>query len=66
MDPDANLAELLELARNVEDNESDVDDMSNDELRRIADDAQRLSELVCALDGWLRQGGFKPERWADK
>jgi hypothetical protein len=36
-----------------------------DEMIEIASagDPDRLSELVLALDGWMRQGGFIPERW---
>lgn len=26
-------------------------------------DAERLAELVQALDGWLVKGGFLPPRW---
>ena len=54
MDPDANLAELCELARIIiEADEDEVD----------AADARRLAELVEALDGWITGGGFLPARW---
>ncbi len=52
MDPDANLKELLELAEHLLDqDEPDSNDVDS------------LCELVQALDGWLSNGGFLPERW---
>jgi hypothetical protein len=27
---------------------------------------ERLAELVLALDGWLKMGGFLPRRWEGK
>lgn len=38
------------------------------EMRRLAasadpDDMDRLSQLVEALDDWLRKGGFLPRAW---
>jgi len=55
MDPDANLASLLNLATRL------IDDDATD-----ADDVQRLAELVLALDGWIKIGGFLPARWTSK
>lgn len=57
MDPDANLREQLELAERLNDENGygPGEDMSAD--------AARLAELVLALDGWIRRGGFLPERW---
>ena len=59
MDPNANLKEQRELAakmlRDFEDTEGNGIDQ---------DDANRLAELVEALDGWIKGGGFLPHDWA--
>jgi hypothetical protein len=52
MDPDSNLREMLELAR------AGVEAAVIDAV-----DADRLCELVLALDGWIVKGGFLPKRW---
>ena len=54
MDPDAALAELLELTRP----HLDPSDQPPDPV-----DVARIAELVQALDGWLFMGGFVPRRW---
>ena len=55
MDPNANRKELLELAlKLVTDNHLYPDATWS---------AQRLAELVLALDGWLKSGGFLPDVW---
>jgi hypothetical protein len=53
-DPDANLKEQLDLARQL-----------LDEGMRCepSPEVERLAELVEALDGWLGKGGFLPRRW---
>ena len=56
MDPDANLAEQRALAGEI----LERDDA--DTTLRPAD-AERLAELVLALDGWLAQKGRLPDRW---
>lgn len=56
MDPNANLEEQLELATFLA--ESD----STDATERL-DVAVRLADLVLALDGWIRKGGFLPGKW---
>jgi hypothetical protein len=56
MDPDANLAEQLEIAREMQ----DLDDV---DLPVSQDDAQRLAELVIALNEWLAKGGYPPKAW---
>ena len=63
MDPNANLAELLELAREVqaEEDRSTEDGCCNEE--REAACAVRMAELVIALDEWICRGGFLPQRW---
>lgn len=52
MDPNANLAGQLRLARDVASG-------------KIAADVElvRLAELVLELDAWMRRGGFKPAAW---
>jgi len=52
MDPNANLALLLELANRVL--QADGDEPG---------EASELAELVVALDGWIRNGGAMPQRW---
>jgi len=49
MDPNANLAEQLQLALSL--------------VNSDYEDAARLAELVLALDAWLNTGGFMPARW---
>ena len=56
MDPNANLAEQLELARELQYTTGRGDVISES-------DVARLCELVLTLDEWLRRGGFLPERW---
>ena len=54
MDPNANLAEQRRIVERMLDNEENPD---------YLDDAQRLAELVEALDGWITKGGFLPKAW---
>jgi hypothetical protein len=54
MDPNANLAEQLKLAARI------LDGAAPEE------DAERLAELVLALDEWLRRSGGLPREWAPK
>lgn len=61
MDPNANLKEMLELAASIIEAYEDEDGNGVDQ-----DDANRLAELVEALDGWLSKGGFLPGRWERK
>jgi hypothetical protein len=66
MDPEANLKKQLELSRDIPkawDNCNDDGTLSAASLEQVADDANRLSELVESLDGWIRMGGFLPKRW---
>ena len=51
MDPNANLQEQLQLA-----------DLILDGLGTRAN-AERLAELVVALDEWIAKGGFLPSKW---
>ena len=53
VDPNANLAEQLRLAKSFLDSDSLPEDV----------DVVRLAELVVALDQWIRSGGFLPHPW---
>ena len=54
MDPNANLEEQLRIAARIANGEE------------LSTDAERLADLVEALDGWLKGGGFLPQRWERK
>lgn len=59
MDPNAALQELLALKAKIMRQWDAADDTCDfDEA-----DVIRMAELVEALDGWIRKGGFLPERW---
>ena len=51
MDPNANLNEQRELAAKIAKGDGD------------AYDAERLADLVEALDQWIAGGGFLPRAW---
>ena len=61
MDPTANLREQLEIVRAILDLEREPIEPAR---LRIA--AERLAELVEALNGWLSRGGFLPLQWRAK
>ncbi|ACF05086.1 hypothetical protein Nigel_83 [Mycobacterium phage Nigel] len=50
MDPDAALAEMLDIART--------------DQSEYHDGIHRLCELTLGLHGWLARGGFLPAAWA--
>lgn len=52
MDPNANLAELRELA--------------SAQLNGGQTDPDRMAELVEALDEWITRGGFLPADWTQE
>ena len=54
MDPNANLAEMREITR----------DILADYQEGTIDDAARLAELIEAMDEWLSEGGFLPGDWS--
>jgi hypothetical protein len=61
VDPDANLDEQLDLTRAI---------LSEDETAAARwgskeEQAHRLAELIHALDGWIRGGGFLPKAWTE-
>jgi len=51
MDPDANLREPQTIAHRIIEN------------HYTQDDAERLADLVSAMDDWLCRGGFLPREW---
>jgi hypothetical protein len=60
MDPTANLLEQLEISArliNIFENADDTPEFKEE-------DVVRLAELVEALHGWIRKGGFLPEQWS--
>lgn len=61
MDPDANLKEQRILALRMT---SDHDDPESNGIDQ--DDANRLAELVLALDEWIKNGGFLPKAWSPR
>lgn len=54
MDPIANLKEQLQKARFIQ----KCADAGDDSI--TIDQAERLADLVIALDEWMRKGGFSP------
>lgn len=56
MDPDHNLKEQRQLASKL------LYEMENDRPVDM-DEVLRLSELVIALDMWIREGGALPRDW---
>lgn len=70
MDPESNLEEQLALAKGILKTMDEVRDLRDEDdpesiaiANDVADDAERLAELVLALDEWLRKGGFLPRKW---
>lgn len=61
MDPNACLAEMIEISNDLIDKEknSSADDPIADPV-----DAIRLAELILALDTWIVNGGFLPTDWS--
>lgn len=58
MDPNTNLQESLDLSQKI------INNFNKDGSAAVAwSDAIRLAELLQALDGWLSDGGFLPNRW---
>jgi hypothetical protein len=58
VDPNTNLAEMRELAAAILNDQS-----CPDPYEPSAAQAERLAELVQALDEWLTKGGFLPHDW---
>lgn len=62
MDPDANLEEQRSLSESILE-ALDVDEDEEVDMDAVRDDANRLAELVQALDQWISRGGFLPKDW---
>ena len=60
MDPTSNLREQLQIAKEFL-KMSDQSDGGGIDFPET--DVLRLAELVEALDGWIRNGGFLPAPW---
>ena len=56
MDPNAALAEMLDLARS---HQAELDDESGNNHA----DTGRLADLVVGLHEWIASGGFLPAAW---
>lgn len=61
MDPTANLKEQRQIAAQIE--RCSHEATRDDRPCGCVDRAQRLAELVEALDGWITRGGFVPAQW---
>jgi hypothetical protein len=57
MDPDANLEELRRLIQEQE------YISRSEEIGDLYDRAERMAELIQALDEWMVKGGFPPTAW---
>lgn len=55
MDPNANLKEQRRIVKRLQDDTLNADDRLHY--------AERLADLVEALDNWLSNGGFPPTDW---
>jgi hypothetical protein len=68
MDPTANWAEQVRLARAIQDRQGAADPdlgISDEDRAANEDDAESLAELVLALNTWLASGGFPPRPAAE-
>lgn len=63
MDPDANLQEQLNIARRIIKLQDGDEADSPGTIEEINHKSGRLAELVLALDSWIRNGGYLPNRW---
>lgn len=66
MDPDTNLKEQREIAREIQaiwDDCNEDGTLTVSQMVVISEKAGRLAELVEALDGWISRGGFLPAAW---
>lgn len=67
MDPEAAWQELLALAAStteiIDERCDEHGALEEDDRNEIVNDADRMAELVIALDGWIKKGGFPPPSW---
>ena len=64
MDPNANLREQRRLAAWLLEKLDTSDELGPTNLQLALTKAERLAELVLALDTWRAQGGALPSDWA--
>jgi hypothetical protein len=62
MDPTANLAEQVRLAKEIQ---KIVDGELPASVMETWQRTSRLSELVLALNEWMLKGGFPPRQWPE-
>jgi hypothetical protein len=65
MDPNANLEQQLDLAREITEDNPDADNLEAVEAfnERQQMRADQLAEHVIALHEWITNGGFLPSEW---
>lgn len=67
MDPDANLQEQRQIAQRILERFDQVHPDTGEYTAQAQidqlQDAERLAELVQALDGWITSAGFMPAAW---
>lgn len=66
MDPNANLDEQLRLVEEIQAMQDAGGPSGEVEIGALTENAERLAELVEALDHWITGGGFLPSRWAER
>ena len=59
MDPQANIAEQVQIAQRVVSDSADLE-APDRTFEDVQADLERLSELVLDLDEWRSKGGFDP------
>lgn len=68
MDPNANVDEQVQLAKEITelmDGAAATPQMHPRYAAMVIDKAMRLAELVDSLDCWITGGGALPARWKD-
>lgn len=63
MDPNETLRELIALSNKYQDG---IDFDLIERQWENDHDVMRMCELIQALDGWIKGGGFLPKRWERK
>lgn len=66
MDPNTNLAEQLRIALAIQqiNDAADADQvLTNAQQALLVAHAERLADLVLALNTWIAGGGFLPRAW---
>jgi hypothetical protein len=67
MDPDHNLAEQLRISNEITAITDTADDgLTEDQELNLIELAEDLATLVIALNGWITNSGFIPQKWSKK